>query len=391
MRLPERLLRSLQRSPQRDRYLSGQRQRARRNPHRRPRQAQPERLLLRGQDALEGRMEADQGGSARRRRGQHAGGDRRRRPDERRGVQPAQLLRPPPRPRQQEHHDPQRREGPQPQGPAAAHRDLLPARGPGPDEEARRPRPALAGVPPRGHRPRLQGQPDAGLTEDPARKIGPTYSALEECRADAIALYQFLDPKVVEIGAVSAEEQVNVAKAMFLGTLTHQLRVNGELEGDVVREAHERAGQLILNYLIQPGQDSGVAVTNKDGKHFVQILDVKKAQAGVKEIVEKLQTLKSTGDAAGTATFFDQFGTTINKTWQTDVKARLEALAIPKDTAIVFPKLVPVLGDSELGKTAEGEEARKVLQDATLETGESFADQMLRFKRWAKSRELAPK
>jgi dipeptidyl-peptidase-3 len=235
------------------------------------------------------------------------------------------------------------------------------------------------------------GQADATLTEDPARKIGPAYSALEECRADAIALYQFLDPKLVEIGAVPAEEQLNAAKAMFLSTLTHQLRVNGELEGDVVREAHERAGQLILNYLIQPGKDFGVAVTAKDGKHFVQIADVKKAQAGVREIVEKLQTFKSTGDGAGAAAFFEQFGTAINKAWQADAKARLEALAIPKDTAFVFPKLLPVVGDSKLGKAAEGEEARKVLQEVTLETGESFADQMLRFKRWAKSRELAPK
>ena len=235
------------------------------------------------------------------------------------------------------------------------------------------------------------GQPDATLTEDPARKIGPSYSALEECRADAIALYQFLDPKLVEIGAVTADEQLNAAKAMFLVVLTAQLRVNGELEGEVVREAHERAGQLILNYLTQPGKDFGVAVAAKDGKHFIQVTDVKKAQAGTREIVEKLQTLKSTGDGAGAAAFFEQFGTAINKAWQTDVKARLEALAIPKDTAYVFPKLIPVLGESKIGKASEGDEARKVLQDATLETGESFADQMLRFKRWAKSRELAPK
>lgn len=235
------------------------------------------------------------------------------------------------------------------------------------------------------------GQPDAALTEDPGRKIGPVYSALEECRAEAIALYQFLDPRLVEIGAVSAEDHLDAARAMYLGVLTGQLRSNGEIEGDTVREAHERAGQLILNYLVQPGKDFGVTVAPREGRHFVQVADARKAREGFREIAEKLQALKSTGDAAGAEAFFQQFGTAVNKAWQADAKARLEALAIPKDRAIVFPRLVPVLGEARPGKAAEGEEGRKVLQDAVLETGESFADQMLRFKRWARSRELAPK
>lgn len=235
------------------------------------------------------------------------------------------------------------------------------------------------------------GQPDASLQADPAAKIGPTYGALEECRADAVALYQSLDPKLVEIGAVKAEDQAAAAKAMFHVVLTGQLRKNGELEGDSIREAHYRGGQLLLTYLTQPDKDFGVAVVQKDGKHFVQISDVAKAREGVKEILVKLQTFKSMGDGEGAAAFFEQWGTKINKAWQADVKARLEALALPKETAFVFPKLVPTLADSKTAKVTEGEETRKVVQDATLTTGETFAEQQLRFKRMAKSRELDPK
>ncbi|MBI4912761.1 MAG: hypothetical protein HY823_08480 [Acidobacteria bacterium] len=235
------------------------------------------------------------------------------------------------------------------------------------------------------------GQPDAGLAEDPARKIGPYYTALEECRADAVALYQFLDPKLAEIGAVKAEEHLDAAKALFLAALTRQLRANGEADGEAIREAHERGGQVILNVLTEAGKDTGVSVLQKDGRHFVQVSDLSKAREAVKDLLVKLQTLKSTGDAAGTADLFDRYGTRVNKVWQSDVKARLEALALPKNTALVFPKVSAVLADSKFAKApGEGEDPRKVVQDASLSTGESFAEQMLRFKRWARSRDLAP-
>lgn len=235
------------------------------------------------------------------------------------------------------------------------------------------------------------GQPDPSLQVDPAAKLGPVYGALEECRADAVALYQSLDPKLAEIGAVKAEDQAAFAKAMFHVVLTGQLRKNGEQDGDLIRQPHERGGQLLLNYLTQPDKDFGVAVVQKDGKHFVQIADVAKAREGVKEVLAKLQGFKSMGDGEGATAFFEQWGTKVNKTWQADAKARLEAMAIPKTTAFVFPKLVPVLGESKTAKVTEGEEVRKVLQDVTLTTGEGFAEQQLRFKRMATSRELEPK
>jgi dipeptidyl-peptidase-3 len=226
---------------------------------------------------------------------------------------------------------------------------------------------------------------------DAGAKLGPVYSALEDCRADAVVLFLFMDPKLVEIGAVKAEEHTEAAKAMFQVVLTGQLRKNGAMEGDTVRQAHERGGQALLTYLTQPDKDFGLAVVQKDGKHLVQITDVAKAREGVKEILIKLQTFKSMGDGEAAAAFFEQWGTKINKAWQADVKARLEALALPKETAFVFPKLVPVLGESKVAKVTEGEETRKVVQDVTLETGESFADQQLRFKRLAKSREVEAK
>jgi dipeptidyl-peptidase-3 len=227
------------------------------------------------------------------------------------------------------------------------------------------------------------GQPDASLKgEDPAAKLGPVYSSLEECRADAVALYQFLDPKLVEMGVVKEEEHLEAARGMYLSYLGHQLMTIGELQGDVIREAHDRGSQLILGYLTRPGADCGVAVEKVDGKVFVRVQDVKKARAGVGEILARLQAFKSMGDRAGALAFFDQFGTRVEKDWQKDLKARLESINRPKVTAFVFPQLTPVL---------EERAGREVLKDVVLETRESFAEQQLRFKKWSASRDLLPR
>lgn len=224
------------------------------------------------------------------------------------------------------------------------------------------------------------GQADASLQGvEPSVKIGPTYNALEECRADAVALYQFLDPKVVEIGAVAEADHLAAAKAMYLRYLVGQLAANGTVEGDTVREAHFRGRQLVLNYLTQPGKDFGVRLEVKDGKHFITVEDVKQAREGVGEILARLQELKAMGDREGAAKFFDDYGTKVNKAWQADAKARQEALNLPKERALVFPQLVPVLGERN---------ERQVLKDVVLETKESLAEQMLRLKRMSKSREL---
>lgn len=227
------------------------------------------------------------------------------------------------------------------------------------------------------------GQPDASLQgADPVIKLGGVYSPLEECRAEAVALYQVSDPKLVEIGAVSAEDQPSMARAMYLQLLTRQLRANGEATDEVLRSAHRQGGQAILNYLIQPGKDFGTSVIQKDGHFFVEVSDAQKARAGVGEILERLQTFKSMGDRAGAEAFFEQFGNKVNPDWQKDAQVRLAAIGRPRETAFVFPALVPVM---------EEKNGREVLKDVRLESKETLAEQMLRYRAWGRSRELAPK
>lgn len=224
------------------------------------------------------------------------------------------------------------------------------------------------------------GQPEADLKGDPGTLIGRSYSALEECRADAVALYHIFDDKLVDIGAFSKDEQDKVALAMYVSYLGSNLISYRRLKSPIIREAHDRGEQLIMSYLLNGGesgdQDYGVEIVQENGNYFIKVTDVNKARAGVGAILAKLQTLKATGDAEGTTQFFEQFGTHANPDIVQNIKVRAERIAIPNYSAFVFPQLIPVAGENQ------------ELADVTIQFQEDLTKQQLRFSRWQFNTEI---
>ena len=225
------------------------------------------------------------------------------------------------------------------------------------------------------------GKPEDDLQSDPRTLLGRAYSALEECRADLVALYHILDPKLVEIGAFSAQQQLKVAEAQYIGHLQGHMNRYRSLQDDNVREAHRKGRELVLRYLVEGGeeqdQDYGVRVVQVDGNYYVEIVDLSKAHQGIARLLGTLQTMKSKGDAEAAAQIFDRFGTRVNPTWRDNITARADRLKIPKEVAVVFPQLIPVLEADEI-------------VDVRLETKEDLTRQQLRFSSWRFNTELWP-
>jgi dipeptidyl-peptidase-3 len=225
------------------------------------------------------------------------------------------------------------------------------------------------------------GQPDPDLAVDPRTVLGRVYAALEECRADLAALYHMSDPKLVEIGAVTADEQQAVVETAYVTQLQGWLMRYDQVVGMEIREAHNRGDQLILMYLIQNGgddrKDFGVAVVEHGGKIYVRLRDVSKMREGVRELLCRLQTMKSTGDYAGAAALFDRFGTRVNPAWHKNIVARLEALKVPKVKAFVFPRLEPVLFGERI-------------VDVRIHHDEDLTAQQLRFNRLQRVKTVGP-
>jgi dipeptidyl-peptidase-3 len=191
------------------------------------------------------------------------------------------------------------------------------------------------------------GKPDAALLSDPAVAIGRAYSALEECRADLVALYHAGDPKLVEIGAFPEHDRHDIMSAMYLTYLQGQMNRYRMYEDDIVREAHQRGHQLIMSYLLGGGEsgdrDFGVRVITKDGNFYVEIVNLEKAQLGVADLLTRMQIIKSQGNASAAAEMFERFGTHIHPEWRLNIRARAARLKLPNKSAFVFPRLEPVM------------------------------------------------
>src|SRR5690348_18258776 len=82
------------------------------------------------------------------------------------------------------------------------------------------------------------------LTHDPAYYIKEYYSTLEETRADLMALWNFWDPKLIQMGAIPNQE---VAKAAYDKEARAAIMQLHEVPtGDTIEEDHRRGTQLIV-------------------------------------------------------------------------------------------------------------------------------------------------
>jgi dipeptidyl-peptidase-3 len=143
-------------------------------------------------------------------------------------------------------------------------------------------------------------------------------------------------------------------------------------EDDFVREAHQRGNQLVMGFLLEGGEkggrDYGTKVISKDGNFYIRLVDMEKAHQGVGDLLGLLQVIKANGDAAAAAQIFDHFGTHVNPEWRRNIRERAAKLKIPNKSAIVFPRLEPVLEGNEI-------------QDVRLRVDEDFTTQQLRMSR----------
>jgi dipeptidyl-peptidase-3 len=216
------------------------------------------------------------------------------------------------------------------------------------------------------------GQPDEALTADPRSLLGRLYSSLEECRADLVALYHMSDPKLVEIGAFTEGEQQMIVETTYISYLQSWLTRIDRVVGLKVREAHNKGHHLILMYLLEnggnQGKDFGVDMIEQGSNYFIKVRDTAKVYEGLKELLIRLQVLKSTGDVEGAAALFDRFATNVEKEWHANITKRLKKLGIPRHSAFVFPHLRPKLND---GRITEVE----------LHCDEDLTAQQLRFSR----------
>jgi len=190
-------------------------------------------------------------------------------------------------------------------------------------------------------------------------------STLEEARADIVALYFIMDPKMIDLGLI---ESIDVAKAQYDAYISNGIMWQLQrLEmGKDVEEAHMRNRQLISQWAYEQGKkDNIIEKVIEGGKTYFEVRDYTALRALFGKLLRKIQKIKSEGDFEAGKSLVETYGVKVDPELHEEVLRRVKPLDIAPYSGFVNPILEPIKNDV-------GE-----IVDFEVRYAESFADQMM--------------
>jgi dipeptidyl-peptidase-3 len=193
-------------------------------------------------------------------------------------------------------------------------------------------------------------------------------SALEEARADLVALYYMMDPKLVELGLMPSLE---------VGMTTYDRNIRNGLQiqlqriksGDDIEQAHMRNRQLIAKWTYEKGlSDNVIERVVDNGKTYFVIRDYEALRELFGQLLNEIQRIKSEGDYEAGRNLIETYGVKVDRELHEEVLARTRPLDIAPYTGFMQPKLVTVEKDGEI-------------LDVWVEYPDDFAGQMLEYEK----------
>ena len=208
-----------------------------------------------------------------------------------------------------------------------------------------------------------QIEPGVGTPKETLKSYA---SALEEARADLVALYYAIDPRLVELGLM---DSIDVGKAEYDSYIRGGMLVQlSRLElGEQLEESHMRNRALVARWAYEKGKpDNVIEQRTRDGKTFYVINDYDKLRALFGQLLREIQRIKSQGDYAAGKALIETYGVKVDRTLHEEVKRRYDALDIAPYSGFIQPKLVPVMDGDRI-------------TDVRIEYPRDFTAQMLEY------------
>jgi dipeptidyl-peptidase III len=177
-----------------------------------------------------------------------------------------------------------------------------------------------------------------GVVAPPHRLLGEQYSAIEEARADLVALYFLPDTKLVELGLVTVEDHDAIVRCEYehyARTVVVQLR--RVREGAQLEEDHMRGRQMIVHWL--RAHTDAIDVRRRDGKTYFVMTNAQSFRDGVGRLLAEVQRIKSEGDYAAARLLFETYGIQVDTDLRDEVVARVDRLQLPSYTGFIMPRL----------------------------------------------------
>jgi dipeptidyl-peptidase-3 len=182
------------------------------------------------------------------------------------------------------------------------------------------------------------GKVNDRLAADPRVYLKEYYSTLEEARADLVALWDFADPKLTELGVANQEELMRAAyDAEARAGLTLLYRYP---HGDQIEEDHDRGTQMIVQYLME--KFGCIEPVTRDGRIYLRVADYAKMRTGVGHLLAELMRIKAEGDYEAIRNLVGTYGVKLNSEWRDQVQQRGARIGLPTRGAFVSPLIEPV-------------------------------------------------
>jgi dipeptidyl-peptidase-3 len=180
-----------------------------------------------------------------------------------------------------------------------------------------------------------------GLTAQPQELLKEQYSALEESRADLVALYYVADPYLATLGLIPAEEQDVIVRAEYEAYVRNALvQLRRVREGTQIEEDHMRNRQAIVHWLM--ANTSAIESRSREGKTYYVVVDVNAFREGVAQLLAEVQRIKSEGDYPAARRLFETYGVHFDPALRDEIVSRVDRLNLPSYTGFVMPRLQAV-------------------------------------------------
>ncbi len=191
-------------------------------------------------------------------------------------------------------------------------------------------------------------------------------STLEEGRADLVALYFLLDPKLVELGLMPSLE---VGKSEYDSYIRNgmMLQLRRIEPGENIEEAHMRNRQLVASWAYEKGiADNVIEKKVVDGKTYFEVNDYEKLRTIFGELLREIQRIKSEGDYEAGRALVENYGVKVDQELHAEVLERAEKLNSAPYGGFINPRLVPVMEGTKI-------------TDVKVEYPDDFLEQMMEY------------
>jgi dipeptidyl-peptidase-3 len=163
------------------------------------------------------------------------------------------------------------------------------------------------------------------LTHEAGFYLKEYFSAMEEARADLMALWNVFDPKLKELGLISSDDVGRVMYDDAARVMLTQLRRIPK--GDTIEEDHERDRQLIARYIMD--KTGAIAMEDRNGKTYVYVKDYKRMREGVGMLLAELMRIKAEGDYDAIKALTEKYGVHFDPKLRDQVVERYRKLNLP--------------------------------------------------------------